>query len=122
MPRWIIDGRALMLATLVIVACQRGDSAPTRDTAQADPPRPSLITAPSRAYKVVPLSSAGSIAGTVDFNGTIPASLQVSNDPSCGRPPTNSGVAHSGTHIGGAVVWLTDIREGKTLPQVRRFE
>ncbi len=117
-----IDFRPLVFAAFLVVACRRGDSAPTRDTMQTDPARSSLITAPSKAYKVVPLSSAGSITGTVDFNGTIPAALQVSSDPSCGKPPANTGIAHSGTHIGGAVVWLTDIREGKTLPQVRRFE
>jgi hypothetical protein len=115
---------AAFAASLVVYACSRGDSAPMQghDTAAADPPRPALIAPSSQPYKVVAVESPGSIAGTVDFNGPIPASLyDATDDPSCGTPPA-APVAHTGTRIGGVVVWLTDIRNGKALPAARRFE
>jgi hypothetical protein len=115
---------AALTASLLISGCSRGDTAPSQgdDTAAADPPRPALIVPSSQPYRVVAVESPGSITGTVDFAGTIPASLNpVNTDPSCGAAPA-SPVAHSGTKIGGVVVWLTDIRSGKALPTVRRFE
>ena len=122
-----IAGRT-SIATLAAISfffsCSRGDSAPAseNDTAAADPPRPALITAPSQPYKVVAVSSPGSVTGTVDFDGAIPASVENPNtDPSCGPTPA-SPVAHTGSKIGGVLVWLTDIRSGKPLPGFRRFE
>lgn len=116
--------RAAVAATFLIWGCSRGDSAPAgaQDTIAADPPRPTLIAPVSQPYRVVALGSPGSLSGTVDFSGVIPASLDsVVIDPSCGRAPA-SPVAHSGSRIGGVVVWITDIRAGKPLPGVRRFE
>jgi hypothetical protein len=40
----------------------------------------------------------------------------------CGTQILEQRVARSGTRIGGALVWLTDIRSGKALPLERRFE
>ena len=115
---------AALVALSFFSACNRGDSAPSlvSDTATADPPRVSVIAAPSQPYKVVAVGAPGSITGTVDFPGAIPASVENENtDPSCGQAPPGS-VAHSGSKIGGVLVWLTDIRSGKALPGVRRFE
>jgi hypothetical protein len=115
---------AALAASLLICACSRGDSAPAQshDTAAADPPRPALIAPSAQPYKVVAVESSGSITGTVDFSGPIPASLyDASNDPSCGTPPA-APVPHTGSRIGGVVVWLTNIRSGKPLPAARRFE
>lgn len=115
---------AALVAISFFSACNRGDSASTQgdDTATADPPRPAVVLAPTRPYKVVAVGAPGSISGTVDFSGAIPASLEDENtDPSCGKAPA-SPVAHTGSKIGGVLVWLTDIRSGKALPGVRRFE
>jgi hypothetical protein len=115
---------AALAAFLFVGACSRGDTAPAlgNDTAAADPPRPALISPSAVPYKVVAVGSPGSITGTVDFTGTIPSSLTpASADPSCGKPPAIS-VSHTGTRIGNVVVWITDIRSGKPLPGVRRFE
>lgn len=71
---------------------------------------------------VVAVAAPGSIAGTVDFSGPIPTAIDsIANDPSCGTPPANP-FPHTGTRVGGVVVWLTDIRSGKALPGARRFE
>lgn len=115
---------ATFIAISLFSACSRGDSAPSlgNDTAAADPPRPALIVAPSQPYKVVAVGVPGSITGTVDFSGAIPASVENENtDPLCGKAPA-SAIAHTGSKIGGVLVWLTDIRSGKALPGVRRFE
>jgi hypothetical protein len=76
----------------------------------------------SQPYRVVSVASSGSIAGTVDFTGNIPASTNDTvDDPACGRPLATQ-VQHTGSKLGGVLVWLTDIRSGKPLPGVRRFE
>ena len=119
-----VHSGAALAASLLICACSRGDSAPSgvEDSVAADPPRPTLIAPVSEPYKVVAVGSGGSVTGTVDFSGAIPASLELDgNDASCGKPPA-SPVSHTGTKIGGVVVWLTDIRSGKPLPGMRRFE
>jgi hypothetical protein len=116
--------RAALSASLLVFACSRGDSAPAgaQDSVTADPPRATLIAPVTQPYKVIAVASPGSITGTVDFSGQIPASLDSpGNDAACGRPPANP-IAHTGSRIGGVVVWLTDIRSGKALPGVRRFE
>ncbi len=115
---------AALVAISFFSACSRGDSAPSQlnDTVAADPPRPALIVAPSQPYKVIVVDAPATISGTVDFAGAIPASFESQNtDPSCGASPA-SAVAHTGSKMGGVLVWLTDIRSGKPLPGVRRFE
>lgn len=114
--------RAAASALLLFCGCSRGDTAPIHDTAAADPPRPALISPASSPYKVVAVQSPGSITGTVDFFGAIPASFEaVNDDPSCSGAPAGA-VLHTGTKMGGVLVWLTDIRSGKPLPGTRRFE
>ncbi|MDQ6718900.1 MAG: carboxypeptidase-like regulatory domain-containing protein [Gemmatimonadota bacterium] len=115
---------AALAASLIICACSRGDTAPTsaKDTAAADPPRVAVIAPSAESYKVIAVESPGSVTGTVDFGGTIPATVEaVNDDPSCGKPPA-SPVSHTGSKMGGVLVWLTDIRSGKSLPAARRFE
>ncbi len=121
--RYANSSAAALAALVFFAACSRGDSAPSQtDTAAADPPRPALIAVPSQPYKVVAVESPGTLSGSVDFSGDIPASMtSATDDPSCGKIPETP-VAHSGTRLGGVLVWLTDIRTGKQLPGVRRFE
>lgn len=115
---------AALAVSLMFFGCSRGDTAPANahDTAAADPPRAALIAPSAQPYKVVAVESPGTITGTVDFAGTIPASIENPNeDASCGKAPA-SAVSHTGSKMGGVLVWLTDIRTGKALPGARRFE
>lgn len=115
---------------LAVVACSRDDtaSAGMRErplSADRVAPRPAVITAPSQPYKVVPVVGGGSIAGTLDVDGLMPSDtiIRPSLDQNvCGTQILEQRVARSGTRIGGALVWLTDIRSGKALPLERRFE
>jgi hypothetical protein len=71
------------------------------------------------------VTAGAKLAGTVDFNGAFPRDSVIAlpaGHPGCGQSVTHRVVDHSGTRIGGAVVWLADIRTGKPLPIHRRFE
>lgn len=88
-------------------------------------PRPAVISPPAQQYKVVPVVGGGTITGTVDFEGTPPAPdvVQPSVDQKvCGNSVVQKKFSLTGTHVGGAVVWLTDIRSGKDFSLVRRFD
>jgi hypothetical protein len=114
---------------LAAAACSRDDTAAAgtrnRETPGRVPPRPAVITASSQPYRVVPVAAGGSIAGTLDVDGLIPSDTIIRpalDQNVCGTQILARRVARSGTRIGGALVWLTDIRSGKGLPLERRFE
>jgi hypothetical protein len=120
--------------TIVILAgasCSRGDSASAHP--RDDPhtsnggvaPRPAVVAVPAQPYKVVGITTSGTINGTVDFDGAFPQDSVVrppSDVGACGNSLTLKRVTHSGTRVAGALVWLTDIRTGKSFPLQRRFE
>ena len=123
---------ASLFATVALVttACSRDDTAAAR-TRDGEPgagrvaARPAVISPPDQPYRVVALQSAGNVSGTVDFDGTIPPDTIIRpalDQNVCGTQILQSRVTRSGTRIGGALVWLTDIRSGKGLPLERRFE
>lgn len=119
----------ISLLIFAAAACSRDDTvaAGPRDPKSPDrvAPRPAVITAPPQPYRVVPVATGGSIAGTLDVDGLIPSDtiIRPALDQSvCGAQILERRVARSGTRIGGALVWLTDIRSGKALPLERRFE
>ena len=116
---------------VVALACSHDDTAsahPRNVPISPDdgvPPRPSVIAPSSQPYRVVPVAAGGAITGTVDFEGTVPvaAIIRPSSDQKvCGNSIIEKNIALAGTRVGGAVVWLTDIRSGKALPLERRFE
>ena len=105
---------------------KKASAAQPRVIKQGDvPPRRSVVDVPAQPYRAVAVSSGGSITGTIDFDGPLPRDsvIQLAADQmGCGQSITDTGVEHSGPRIGGAVVWLTDIRAGKPLAVERRFE
>jgi hypothetical protein len=115
---------------LVVLACSHDDtaSAKTRDGQSDDdgvPPRPAVVSPSAQPYKVAPVSTPGTIIGTVDFDGTPPVSRVVQptvDQNACGKSIVVKNVTLSGTRVADAVVWLTDIRTGKDFPIERRFD
>ena len=120
--------------TIILVAavsCARDDTAsahPRKDPSEdkdAVPPRPSVVASIAQPYKIAPVSAGGTITGTVDFDGT-PPSPQIIRPTSdlnvCGNSIVAKNLTMSGSHVVGAVVWLTDIRSGKAFPLERRSE
>lgn len=118
------------VALLTTLACSRDDtvSAGTRDSersADRVAPRPAVITPLAQPYRVIPVAAGGSVSGTVDFDGLIPTDTIIRpalDQNVCGTQILARRVARSGTRIGGALVWVTDIKSGKALPLERRFE
>ncbi len=122
----VVCARILVLASS-LAACSRGDTAAAspRDSAKAiQAPRTSLIPVPSAPYKVGAVNDAGTINGTIDFDGALPARVMhpTSDQNVCGNTISEQSLLRTGTRIGGVLVWLTDIRSGKPLPLQRRFE
>jgi hypothetical protein len=120
-----------LIIPVVAVACSHDETASAHTRSGPDspndgvPPRPAVIAPSAQPYRVVAVSDGGSVAGTVDFDGVAPAPIIVrptSDQNVCGNSITEKNVALSGTRVGGAIVWLTDIRSGKAFPMQRRFE
>src|SRR3954470_3872794 len=124
--------RSIGLSIIVFAAlsCARDDtaSAHPRKGSQDDDgvqPRPSVIAAPSGPYKVAAVAGGGTLTGSVDFEGTapMPEVVRPSVDQNvCGNSIVQKNVALSGTRVGGAVVWITDIRSGKGFALERRYD
>lgn len=116
---------------LTSLGCSRDDtaSARTRNGARTPDdgvaPRPSVISPAGQPYRVVPVVAGGAITGTVDIDGSAPVAAIIRptvDQGVCGNSIVERNVALSGTRIGGAIVWVTDIRSGKAFPLERRFE
>ena len=88
-------------------------------------PRAAVVTPPTQPYRAVTVASGGRITGVVEFDGAFPADTVIQLTPDqtgCGQSVIDHRVERSGNRVSGAIVWLTDIRQGKPLPIERRFE
>jgi Polysaccharide lyase family 4, domain II len=121
----------LSIVLIVALACSHDDTASAHSRSAPSspdggvPPRPSVIAPLSQPYRVVPVSAGGVISGIVEFEGTVPAAAIIrptSDQNVCGSAIVEKKVALAGPRVGGAVVWLTDIRSGKAFPLERRSE
>jgi hypothetical protein len=121
----------LSIAFVAALGCSHDDTASAHprnapsSPGDGVPPRASVIAPLSQPYRVVPVSAGGTITGSVDFDGTVPVAPIVhptSDQSACGTSVMVKNTAITGTRVGGAVVWLTDIRTGKAFPLERRFE
>lgn len=128
MPRRFFGFSIILVAAL---ACSRDDTASAktrngaRSYAEAVPPRPAVITPPSQPYRVVPVTTGGAISGIVELEGSAPVAAVIRptvDQNVCGSSIVERNVRLSGPRIGGAIVWITDIRSGKAFPLERRFE
>lgn len=120
---------AVLLLVAALSACSTDKKADAAQPAAIKdgsvPPRPTVVSKPSGAYRQVAVSGGARLTGTIDFEGVIPSDTVITlpdDQAGCGRSLTDRRVERTGTRIGGAVVWLTDIRSGKALPAERRFE
>lgn len=119
------------IISFVALACSHDETASAharnrpRSPEDGVVPRPAVIAPAAQPYKIVPVAGGGTIAGTVDFEGTAPVAEVVrpsADQKVCGNLVVEKNVSLSGTRVGGAVVWLTDIRSGKAFPLERRFD
>jgi hypothetical protein len=116
---------------LVALACSRDETASAharkgpRSPDDGVAPRPAVIAPATQPYRIVPVAGGGTIAGSVDFEGTVPVAevIRPSVDQKvCGNSIVEKNVALAGTRVGSAIVWLTDIRSGKAFSLQRRFD
>jgi hypothetical protein len=82
------------------------------------------IELPSAAYQPVPLTTMGSIAGTVQLDGEVGDSAVITtvDREICGAAIPDSSIVHRGNALANVVVWLSDVTQGKPLPIERRTE
>jgi hypothetical protein len=123
-----LTGAVLVLAA-VICGCsteKKADAAQPSKVNNGDvAPRPTVVSKPSSPYRATTVTGGARLTGTLDFDGVLPADTVIELPPDaagCGQRITDHRVQRTGTRIGGAVVWITDIRSGKPLPLDRRFE
>jgi hypothetical protein len=72
-----------------------------------------------------PVTSGGKITGVVTFSGPAPGDTAIivpADQNGCGKPLTVQLLARSNGKVANVVVWLTDVRQGKPLPNQRRFQ
>lgn len=120
---------AVLLLAILLTGCstdKKADAAqPARAREGSIPPRPTVVSKPASPYRAIPVAGGARLTGTIDFDGVIPSDTVISlpaDQIGCGQSITDRRVEHTGTRIGGTIVWLTDIRSGKALPMERRFE
>ena len=126
--------KRLSVVLLLCVSVLSGCSGEKKEAAAAQPapvkkgsvpPRVSVVAVPSSPYRPVQVSDGSSLTGTVDYDGVIAPDSVISipaDQPGCGPTVADHAVNHTGSRIGGVVVWITDVRTGKPLPTPRRFE
>lgn len=114
-PRWL----TLLLLASITPACARDDAAGEE---QGSPHARSAL--PAVAYHEASLGETGDIVGTVTIDGVIPADSLVATGASaeCGADMPDASLVHEARGLGNAVVWISDISQGKPRPAERRTE
>ena len=120
-------GAVLLIAALGACSTdKKADAAqPPKSKEGSVPPRPTVVSTPSTPYRAIAVGNGARLTGTIDFDGAIPPDTVIQLPPEaagCGQRIIDHRVQHTGTRIGGAVVWISDIRTGKPLPSGRLFE
>jgi len=125
----------LVTSLALLAACSDGETHPVR-TARAEETRPRAkaptdVTLPGVApvpggYAVRAVTDGGQVVGVVTLAGDAPPDTTVRPDAAlarpCGATLVDRAVAHRGTLVEGAIVWLTDVKGGKALAGPRRQE
>jgi uncharacterized Zn-binding protein involved in type VI secretion len=130
-----LESAALALSLVVaLCACANGDApaapahAHINDTsrlADVAPPTEVVIARPASRYQADAAASGAAITGTVTAPSSIsagPPAASGRDSAVCGPSVADESVVRQGSGLGGAVVWLDDIRHGRSLPLERRLE
>jgi hypothetical protein len=123
--------RLACVAFAATFAACKGDAAATARAAQAstavDPLAPTeiVIARPTEAYHADAAVTGAAITGTVTAPVSLTAGPPIAtgrDSAICGPTVPDESVVRQGTGLGGAIVWLDDIRRGRPLPLERRLE
>jgi hypothetical protein len=117
---------------LTAVAACKGDAPAatpraTHSSAARDTLAPTeiVIARPTSPYRADAATSGAAITGTVTAPASLTAGPPIATGRDsliCGPAVADESVVRQGSGIGGAVVWLDDIRRGRPLPLERRLE
>ena len=120
---------AVLFTSVLLAGCSTDKKANAAQPSAAKEggvsPRPAVVTPSTQAYRPVQVAGGAKLSGTVDFDGVVPRDSTITlpaDKAGCGQTITVKSVENTGTKIGRAVVWITDIRSGKPLPLQKRFE
>lgn len=117
----------LVFSLALIAACSGRDNSSAQavgDTVGAAHRAVVLVRSPI-AYRVVPVNNPGRITGSVQFSGIPPADTTIlipAAQNGCGKALVINLLSRTAGKVAGAVVWLTDVRQGESLPSNRRFQ
>ncbi|HEY8309667.1 MAG TPA: hypothetical protein VIG47_03890, partial [Gemmatimonadaceae bacterium] len=117
----------LVFALALAAACSGRDKSSAQavgDTVGAAH-RAAVIAPSTTPYSVSAISAPGRITGSVTFDGTPSGdtSFVVPADQNgCGKPLVVQLLSRTSGKVANAVVWVTDVRQGKALPTDRRFQ
>jgi polysaccharide lyase family 4-like protein len=117
----------LVLALALAAACSGRDKSSAQavgDTVGAAH-RAAILTPSTIPYSVTAIPAAGRITGSVAFDGAPPgdtAFVVPADQNGCGKPLVVQLLSRSNGKVANAVVWITDVRQGKALPAERRFQ
>jgi hypothetical protein len=117
----------LLLGLAFVAACSGRDksSAQTVGDTVGAAHRAVVLGRSAIPYTVTAVANPGRITGSVEFDGTPPGDTAIivpADQNGCGKPLTVQLLARSNGKVANAVVWLTDVRAGRPLPNDRRFE
>jgi hypothetical protein len=102
-------GLLLMAFTLLVGGCKKKVEVETGENSEIGP-----------GYHVIEVKNGGELTGVVSFSGDRAAnSIEVQKDQdACGTGHANPSVPGSGTGLGGAIVYLDGIAEGKSFDEI----
>lgn len=84
-----------------------------------------IVTRSAIEYRVATVNNPGKVTGSVQFTGVAPADTAIlvpADQNGCGKPLVVNLLSRTAGRVSGAVVWLTDVRQGVPLPSNRRFQ
>jgi hypothetical protein len=120
---------ALGVACCALVAACSNDEAGGTMVADAEGaatrPEPAVISTPASPYRAIEVRDGGRIGGTIRVAGEMPRDTTVHPTRDvrvCGASLVDRTLTHDRDRLGGALVWLEDIRAGSPLPMRRRYE
>jgi hypothetical protein len=112
------------LIAIASAACS-GDDRPAFARSAGAEPGVTIVEPVSARYAPATVAAGGVIAGAVHFSGDAPVDTTVTvtrDERVCGNTLRHLATQTAGDKVGGALVWISDIRAGKAPPLSRRYE
>ncbi len=126
--RPVVSAMTGVLAATLLGCSNNADGASSegREADAARPLPPAIIAPLAAAYRALPtVPDAGTIVGTVGFEGVAPADTTVrptADATVCGTSFVDTTIRTRGDGVGDVVVWLVGVGSGTKVPLRKRYE